>query len=456
LEELGIGRPSTYASIIDTILARDYVFKLKRGNVLVPTWTAFAVCQLLEWHFEHLIDYKFTAEMEDQLDAISRGELGHLEYLRRFYYGDGHPGLKPQIEQKASQIDAREVNRILIGTPPDGGPVYVRIGPYGPYLEQGRRRASIPERMPPDELTLPLALEMLDKASAGQEPLGICPQTNKPVYLKVGRFGPYVQRGDQSDGQKPHSVGLLKGMRPEDVTLEVALKLLSMPRTLGVHPDSGEVVVVYNGRFGPYVKCGQHTRSLPDGLSPLDVTLEQALELLAQPPTGRNRRRAEILKVFEASPVTQQPVRLMEGRYGPYVTDGVMNASLPKGMSVEQVDFQSAVALLQARAEKGTAARVGRRRAAGKRVAGEKTKAATSRAGKKAKSTKKKTSTAANAPAGGQTAEAAASTIPEGTASAAGKKRQSGKSRSTSKRKTARSARALGKAAVKASAAPAG
>ncbi len=466
LEELGIGRPSTYAAIIDTILARDYVFKLKRGNVLVPTWTAFAVCQLLEWHFEHLIDYKFTAEMEDQLDAISRGELGHLEYLRRFYYGDGHPGLKPQIEQKASQIDAREVNRILIGTPPDGPPVYVRIGRYGPYLEQGRRRASIPERMPPDELTLAVALEMLDKASAGQEPLGVCPQTSKPVYLKVGRFGPYVQLGDQNDGHKPRSVGLLKGMRPEDVTLDVALKLLSMPRSLGVHPDSGHEVVVYNGRFGPYVKCGQQTRSLPEGLSPLDLTREQALELLAQPPMGRNAgRRAQTLKVFDLSPVTQQPVRLMEGRYGPYVTDGVTNASLPKGVAVEEVDFSSALAWLQARAEKGAAARIRRGSAAAKRSSGQKTKSAASRASSETTSTKqkksprrkkRKTSPRAKVSADGPAAEALTATSVERQTSAAGKTRRSAKSTSTTKPKKAAAGRTPRKAAVEASTAPAG
>jgi len=456
LEELGIGRPSTYASIIDTILARDYVFKLKRGNVLVPTWTAFAVCQLMEWHFEHLIDYKFTAEMEDQLDAISRGELGHLEYLRRFYYGDGHPGLKPQLDQKASQIDAREVNRILIGTPPDGPPVYVRIGRYGPYLEQGRRRASIPDRMPPDELTLPVALQMLEKASAGQQPLGICPQTNKPVYLKVGRYGPYVQLGDQSDGQKPHSVGLLKGMRPEDVTLEVALKLLSMPRTLGTD-GQGQPVVVYNGRFGPYIKCGEQTRSLPDGVSPLDITLEQALELLAQPPTRRSGRRAQTLRVFEPSPVTQQPIRLMEGRYGPYVTDGVTNASLPKSVSVEEVDFDMAVGLLQARAEKGTTTGRGRRRASQKTVAGKTPKTA-----RKARSAVKPAAdTPADIPSEGVLADegsgAARAESGFSAASAAdGKAGKSGKSRSATKRKKARSTRASGKAAAKPSAASAG
>ena len=381
LEEMGIGRPSTYASIIDTILARQYVFKLGRSNVLVPTWTAFVVSQLLEEHLPELVDYQFTAEMEDELDAISRGELGYLEYLNRFYFGNAHPGLKPLLKNKADEIDARDISRVLIGKPAgqgeDAAEVYVRVGRYGPFLEQGSRRASLPEKMPPDELTLAVALEMLNKAAAAEEPLGVCPETHKPVFVKVGRFGPYVQRGLPEGDEPPQNASLLKGMKPEDVDLSLALKLLTLPRTLGEHPQSGLPVMAHNGRFGPYVKCGDDTRSLPNGLSPLAVTLQQALELLAQPKMRRgSAARKEPIKVFDASPVTNNPVRLLEGRFGPYVTDGVTNASIPRGTSLEGVTFEYALELLRARAERGPARRSKRpahRRTAKKATAKKKT-----------------------------------------------------------------------------------
>ena len=355
LEEMGIGRPSTYASIIETILARQYVFKIKRGNVLVPTWTAFAVSQLLEAHLPELVDYKFTAEMEDELDAISRGELNHLDYLRQFYFGNEHPGLKQLLKNKQDEIDARDVCRLSLGKPPGQGAnaeeIFVRVGRYGPFLEQGERRASLPEKLPPDEVTIPAALEMLDKAGQGDQPLGVCPETQKPVFIKVGRFGPYVQRGIADDDEKPQNASLLKGMDSEHVDLETALKLLSLPRTLGEHPQSGQPVVTRNGRFGPYVTCGDETRSLSDGLSPLEVTLDEALHLLAQPKARRGAAvRKEPVKEFDSSPVTGQPVRLMQGRYGPYVTDGETNASLPRGTMTEEVTFQYATHLLKERA----------------------------------------------------------------------------------------------------------
>jgi len=379
LEEMGIGRPSTYASIIDTILAREYVFKLKRGNMLVPTWTAFAVSHLLEAHLPDLVDYQFTAEMEDELDAISRGELNHLEYLKRFYLGNAHPGLKQQLKDKVSEIDARDVCRIYIGKP-DGKAdesegIYVRVGRYGPFLEQGQRRASLPDKLPPDELSIESALAMLEKSTQAEEPLGICPDTHKPVFVKVGRFGPYVQRGTAEDEEKPQNASLLKNMKPEDVDLETALKLLSLPRILGNHPESGLPVEAHNGRYGPYVKCGEETRSLGDDLSPLDVTLEQALALLAQPKSRRGAGKAskEPIKVFDPSPVTNQPVRVIAGRYGPYVTDGVTNASLPKDAPPEEITFEYALNLLQARAEAGPSKRSFRRRSPAK-TAGKTTK----------------------------------------------------------------------------------
>ncbi|NQU21154.1 MAG: type I DNA topoisomerase [Candidatus Nealsonbacteria bacterium] len=358
LEEMGIGRPSTYASIIDTILARQYVFKIRRGNVLVPTWTAFAVSSLLESHLPDLVDYKFTAEMEDELDAISRGELGHVEYLKQFYFGNTHPGLKDQLKNKIDEIDAREVCQIRIGKPEGDGPesaeIFVRVGRYGPFIQQDERRASLPENMPPDELTIEAALELLAKAAIADEPLGVCPDTHKPVFVKIGRFGPYVQLGTPDDDEKPKNASLLKGMEPEDIDVALALKLLSLPRTLGDNPTGGEPVVAHNGRFGPYVKCGDETRSLGQDVSPLDVTLPQALELLAQPKARRGQaRRKEPIKQFDPSPVTNEPVLLLEGRYGPYVTDGQTNASLPRGTSPEEVTLDYALQLLKARAEKG-------------------------------------------------------------------------------------------------------
>jgi DNA topoisomerase I len=368
LEEMGIGRPSTYASIIETILARDYVFK--RGNALVPTWTAFAVAQLLENHLPKLVDYQFTAEMEDELDAISRGESKWVDYLHNFYFGNGRDGLKKQLEHKVEAISARDVSQVEIARPTDGEPIYVRVGRFGPYLQHGERRASIPDGFPPDEMTLDKALEMLGQAAQADEPLGICPETHKPVFLKTGRFGPYVQRGTPDDEEKPRNASLLKGMRPEDVTLEVALKLLSLPRELGNHPDgsplAGQPVVVNNGRFGPYVKCGAETRSLPAGVSPLEIRLNEAVALLAEPKKARRTFGAprEPLRTLGDSPVTKQPIKLFEGRYGLYVADGTTNASLPKGQSPEELTLERAVELLAERAARGPAKRPTRRGAA--------------------------------------------------------------------------------------------
>jgi DNA topoisomerase-1 len=366
LEERGIGRPSTYASIIDTIQNRNYAFK--KGGALVPTWVAFSVVQLLEGHLASLVDYQFTAQMEDDLDAISRGEREYVDYLSAFYFGNGSPGLKPQLENKGSEIDARDISRIWIGTPENGQPVYVRVGRYSPFVEQGERTASLPEETPPDEVTLEAALRLLDQAQQGEEPLGVCPETGKPVYLKVGRFGPYVQRGTADDEEKPQNASLLKGMNPQDVDLATALQLLLLPRNLGDHPEHGKPVMAYNGRFGPYVKCGDETRSLPADISPLDVTLEQAVHLLAQPKAvgrGRAAAKREPLKVFDASPVTGQKVQLLDGRYGPYVTDGETNASLPKGSSVDELTMNEALDLLAARAAAGPP----KRKAAKRKVA---------------------------------------------------------------------------------------
>ncbi len=354
LEERGIGRPSTYASIIDTIQNRNYAFK--KGGALVPTWVAFSVVQLLEKHLAGLIDYTFTAKMEDDLDAISRGEQEYVNYLTAFYFGNGDSGLKQQLEHKGEEVDAREISRIYIGTADDGELVHVRVGRYSPFVEKGERTASLPDETPPDEVTLEAALKLLEQAAQADEPLGMDPESGKPVYLKVGRFGPYVQRGTPEDEEKPQNASLLKGMDPSNVDLDTALKLLSLPRNLGSNPQNNEAVMAYNGRFGPYVKCGEETRSLPADISPIHVTLDQALHLLSQPKThgrGRAAAKREPLKVFEESPVTNQKVQLLDGRYGPYVTDGETNASLPKGTAVEELTLQEALELLAARAAAG-------------------------------------------------------------------------------------------------------
>ncbi|MDO5580202.1 MAG: type I DNA topoisomerase [Planctomycetia bacterium] len=370
LEEKGIGRPSTYASIIDTILNRNYVFK--KGNSLVPTWTAFAVCQLLETHFPDLVDYQFTADMENQLDAISRGELTYLDYLEAFYYGpeklkgkgeveknlsqEFPTGLKTLTENKVSEIDARNVSQILIGQPEgQEEPIYVRVGRYGPFLQQGERQVSIPDDLPPDELNISKALDLFASSEKTESPLGVCPETGKPVYLKNGRFGPYIQRGDAKEGEKPQNASLLKNMNPEDVDLETALALLRLPRTLGVNPANNEEIIANNGRFGPFIKCGEETRSLPPDISPLNIELEKALELLAQPKGGKTRgtaKKSEPLRVLGDSPITGKPIQLMVGRFGPYITDGATNVSLPKDISQEEITPEKALELLRIKAEK--------------------------------------------------------------------------------------------------------
>jgi DNA topoisomerase-1 len=375
LEERGIGRPSTYAAIIDTILRRDYVFK--KGNALVPSWTAFAVIRLMEDHFASLVDYQFTAEMEDYLDQISRNERENLDYLQDFYFGEasttnsaapGGIGLRPLLEQKVAEIDPRiacsyplhdEASELAPGSPP----VVVRIGRYGPYVERGEKRASIPDDMPPDELTLAVAIELLEKQERGEQPLGYHPDLNKPIYIKQGRFGPYVQMGAADDEDKKNA-SLPKGVDVENVTLDLAVKLLSLPRTLGNHPDDGEPVIATQGRFGPFIKYGSESRSLGPGQDLLEITLEEALALLAQPKAARGRGRgvaAPPIKSFDPSPVTGKPIELRDGRYGLYVTDGETNASLPKDMNADDLGFDQAVSLLEARAAAGPSKKKGAR-----------------------------------------------------------------------------------------------
>lgn len=350
LEKLGIGRPSTWASIVELVLNRSYAFK--KGTALVPTFTAMGVVGLLEQHFTNFLDYKYTALLEDDLDAISRGENTSTIYLKAFYFGDGLPGLKDLVATGEKEIDPRIINGLPLGEW-EGKKIEVRIGRYGPFISDGERRASVQDEMPPDELTLPKALEMLEQASKEPESLGLHPEFGMPVYLKVGRYGPYVQLGDGRDGAKPKMASLVQGTDLKDVDLVHACKLLALPKTLGMHPETGEKVIAANGRFGPYVQSGSETRSLPADLSPIDVTLEQALELIAQPKArGRGGVRGQTsLKDFGINPANQKAVKLLSGRYGAYVTDGEVNATIPRGSDPMQMTNEQAYELLAARAQ---------------------------------------------------------------------------------------------------------
>lgn len=390
LERLGIGRPSTWATIVDLVLSRSYAFK--KGTALVPTFTAMAVVGLLEKHFTNVVDYAFTARLEDDLDAISRGEADRNGYLRGFYFGNGHPGLKTLVEKGEEAIDPREVCGLPIGTTEDGQEIEVRIGRYGPFLSMGELRAGVPDETPPDRLTVAAAVEMLEAAAKGPEALGQDPETGKPVFLKAGRFGPYVQLGEAEEGVKPKMASLLPGMAEAEVDLALALRLLSLPRVIGAHPETGEEVLAANGRFGPFVKSGDEIRSIPPGeASPLDITLEKAVEILKQPKGRRGRAApAAPLKELGPHPGTDKQLKILAGRFGPYVTDGEINASVPRGTAPEDVSVEQAVALLEARAiriAEGGGKRPVRKKAAKKKA----TKAtARKRATKKAKKASKK------------------------------------------------------------------
>jgi DNA topoisomerase-1 len=353
LERLGIGRPSTWATIVDVVLSRDYAFK--KGTALVPTFLASAVAGLMERYFTNLVDYNFTAQMEDDLDSISRGEVDNLGYLKKFYFGNGHPGLKSLVSMGEEKIDPRDVCGLPIGQDANGKAVEVRIGRYGPFISNGEQRAGVPENFAPDELSVERALQLLAEASKGAEALGQHPETGQPIFVKKGRFGPYVQLGEQTEGgDKPKMVSLLPGMSMESVDMATALRLLALPRNLGKHPTLNDDIIATLGRFGPYVKCGPETRSITTGVSVLDLTTEQAIELLAQP---RRRGRGAVaaaapLKDLGKHPQTQAAVVVKSGRYGPYVTDGTVNASLPRGADPAALTMEEAVSLLQARADK--------------------------------------------------------------------------------------------------------
>jgi DNA topoisomerase-1 len=353
LEELGIGRPSTYASIISTIQDRGYVFK--KGTALVPTYTAFATVTLLEQHFEDLVDYAFTARMEDDLDRIANGDEQAIPWLNSFYFGNGHPGLKSLVSTNLEEIDAREINSILIGTVGDTD-VVARVGRYGPYLQRGDDRAPIPEDLAPDELSLELALELLD-APSGDRELGEDPETGSTVIAKKGRFGPYVQLGEIEEGSKtkPKTASLFPSMDLETVTLEQALRLLTQPRVVGQHPDDNADITSQNGRYGPYLKWGKETRSLEDEEQIFAVTLDEAVRRLAEPKQRGRRAAKPPLKELGADPASGKPLAVKDGRWGPYVTDGEYNASLKTADTVEDLTLERAAELIADRRAKGPA-----------------------------------------------------------------------------------------------------
>ena len=374
LEEKGIGRPSTFASIIDVILARGYVSK--RGQALVPSWLAFSIVRLLEQHFTELVDYDFTAALEDDLDAIARGEQDRAEWLRQFYFGsDGHAGLR-NIVDNLGEIDAREIN-----STPIGDVAVLRFGKYGPYLEvphaagaaeeETPRRINVPEDLAPDELTAEKARELIDAPVAGDRVLGQHPETGRDILVKDGRFGPYLEealpasdqpveeapkkRGAKKDAApKPRRASLFKSMSPDTIDLETALKLFALPRTVGTDPESGQPITAQNGPYGPYIKKGTDSRSIGSEELIFDITLEQALEIYAQPKYG-SRSASSALKEFEADPVSGKPIRIKDGRFGAYVTDGATNVTIPRGQTPDDITFEIAVQMLADKRAKGPA-----------------------------------------------------------------------------------------------------
>jgi DNA topoisomerase-1 len=367
LEEEGIGRPSTYAATVGTIQRRGYV--TRQGKALVPSFTAFAVTRLLREHFGEYVEVGFTAEMEEILDDISNGERDWLDFIRAFFRGDGkHPGLENLVNQKAGVIDYPFLD---LGPGTDGAPVQVRIGRFGPYVSWGEHKASIPADVAPADLNLERAMQIVQAKAEGPRTLGEDPKTGEKIYVMLGRFGPYVQLGEtptDKKAEKPRRASLGRNYTEDGITLEDALKLLSLPRELG-QADDGEVIVANIGRFGPYIKKGDDFRSLTPEDDVYTVTLERAKELLAQEKKSARRQRAAAkeLKALGPHPDSGAQVRVLDGRYGPYVTDGETNASLPKGASAEALTMEEAKALLEARAGAPKSAR--RTRAAKKSAA---------------------------------------------------------------------------------------
>jgi DNA topoisomerase-1 len=392
LEELGVGRPSTYASIISTIIDRGYV--TPRGTALVPSWVAFSVVRLLEDYFGDLVEYDFTAEMENDLDRIADGSQDRVEWLNGFYFGsDVHRGLRTVIDN-LGDIDARDINSIKLTDD-----ITLRIGKYGPYLEvidpaaeEGAtpRRVNLPQDLAPDELTAVKAQELIDAPVIVDRVIGVNPENGKNIVAKDGRFGPYITEldpepetpevapvvvadevVDPKTGElvpakkkraaakkapvvKPRTASIFKSMDLATVDLETALRLLALPRVVGQDPETGEDITAQNGKFGPYLKKGADTRSLTEEDQIFEIDLPGALELYAQPKYGA-RRASSALKEFEADPVSEKPIRIKDGRFGAYVTDGITNATIPRGETVEEIDFDRAVQLLADKRAKGPA-----------------------------------------------------------------------------------------------------
>ncbi|HEY5304093.1 MAG TPA: type I DNA topoisomerase [Acidimicrobiales bacterium] len=390
LEDLGIGRPSTYASVMKTIDRRGYVWK--KGKSLVPAFRAFAVVNLLQTYFADLVDYQFTAEMENQLDDIADGRQDLEPWLRRFYFGD--PSATTELAKLGLEhmthvqhdFDFAAINSIELGTAPDGQPVSVRSGRYGPYLVHGEDRVSIPEATEPDSLSVEHALELLAAPSNDRE-LGLDDESGQPIYLKAGRYGPYVQVGEVSDPKdKPKTASLFSTMSPETVTLVDAQRLLSLPRELGPHPDDGEMVLAQNGRYGPYLTWGKETRSLENEDQIFTVDLASALALLAQPKQRGRRAAAGPLKDLGEDAVTKRRVVVRSGRFGLYVTDGEVNATLRLGDTPESITLDRACELLAERRNAEPSTRVAKKPAA---------KKATKKVAKKSTATKSTSATKA-------------------------------------------------------------
>ncbi|MBU1587273.1 MAG: DNA topoisomerase I, partial [Actinobacteria bacterium] len=378
LEELGIGRPSTYASIISTIIDRGYV--TPRGQALVPNWIAFSVVRLLEEYFADLVEYGFTAGMEDDLDRIAGGEEDRVEWLTGFYFGNtGHRGLRTVIDN-LGEIDAREINSIRIADD-----VTLRIGKYGPYLEapsddpEKPRRVNIPQELAPDELTAEKARELINAPIVGDRVIGVNPENGKEIVAKDGRFGPYVTELepepeavepeyvlDKKTGElkekkvkkpaavKPRTASIFKSMNLATIDLDTALALLNLPRVVGVDPETGTEILAQNGRYGAYLKRGTDTRSLANEDDIFGIDLAGALELYSQPKYG-NRAASSALAEFPEDPVSGKPIKIKDGRFGAYVTDGTTNATIPRGEDVEDIDYDRAVQLLADKRAKGPA-----------------------------------------------------------------------------------------------------
>ncbi|MGI5525088.1 type I DNA topoisomerase [Micromonospora sp. CA-259024] len=418
LEELGIGRPSTYASIMQTIQDRGYV--TKRGQAMIPTFLAFAVIGLMERHYPRLIDYDFTASMENELDEIAGGDHAAVDFLTAFYFGSSNGagdqdiarsgGLKKLVTENLSDIDARSVNSIPLFTDDDGREVVVRVGRYGPYLqrelpggeqptpaegEEGGAqgdRAPIPEGLAPDELT-PEKVHELFLGGSGERKLGDDPATGEPIVLKSGRFGPYVSSGERKSS-------LLRTQTPDSLTLEEALKLLSLPRLIGVAPDGVEVFA-NNGRYGPYVKRGEEFRSLESEDQMFTVGLDEALALLAAPKARGRRAAAPPLREMGVDPLTEKPLVIKDGRFGPYVTDGEFNASLRRGQTPEELSLAEASEMLAEKRAKGPAPRkkAAAKKAPAKKATATKKTAAASKSTAAKKATTAKATAAKKAPA---------------------------------------------------------